>query len=139
LHEHGCNGEATSFLSGGLEAPDLSLAQQLAFDAYARSEADSRVRNAMAAWSQCMGNGGYDYSTIWEPNDRDWPRPAGPEETATAQTDVQCKLGTNLVGIWVAVESAYQMRQIEEHSEDPAHIESYLDVIYRNATEILGQ
>lgn len=87
---------------------------------------DPRVVAAYARWSTCMRSAGYNYSNpIAAISDSKWstPPPAGQKtppvsaiEIATATADINCKVSTNLVGIAVAVQSAYDNRYIESHA-----------------------
>jgi hypothetical protein len=74
----------------------------------ARSQNDPRVVAAMGAWSACMKQAGYTFKDSWQANnDTRWGgRTVSPAEIATATADVRCKQQTNLVGIWMAVETA---------------------------------
>jgi hypothetical protein len=138
LPDDGCAGEAERELAGGTRVGDVGLVDTLANETFDRSENDSRVRTALAAWSACMKERGYRFSTIWEPNDRNWPTSVGSEEIATAKADVGCKLQTNVVGIWLAVEAAYQRRTIDKHPQQLAELQKYLHEAARNAARIMG-
>jgi hypothetical protein len=120
IPQGGCAGEAQRKLtSTGPSVPDRNLAQRLSHEAFLRSQRDSRVRAVFVRWSKCLAAGGYDYRTPLDPP-RD-PRFVKGEVTAkeieTATADVACKQRTNLVGVWLAVESAYQRRQIHDNRE----------------------
>lgn len=140
LPEGGCSGEADRLLDEGAPLPptNTELLNKLTGESYQRSESDSRVRDAMSEWSDCMRRSGFEYRSIWEPNDADWPEPAGDEEIATAVADVACKLEVNLVGIWLAVEAAYQNQLIEQHAEELAALRAYQDAVKGNAARILA-
>lgn len=142
LPPDGCLGEANRLLDEGVPArpPSLDLGGDLSSEAYQRSEADSRVRAAVDQWSDCMADRGYRYRSIWEPNDRDWPEPPGPEEIAVAVADVACKEQVNLVGIWYAVESAYQQQILDSgtHAESLAEVGAFLAAQKENAARIVA-
>jgi hypothetical protein len=138
LPDDGCQGEAERTLAGGPHAANLTVAETYANAALRRAENDNRQHAAVAAWSTCMQARGYRYSSIWEPNDANWPRPPGAEEIATAKADVDCKVQTNLAGIWLAVESAYQRREIERHSQELTALRRYLDNVVRNSARVVG-
>jgi hypothetical protein len=138
LSDDGCAGDSERALAGGPRVGDLALAQTLATETYHRAENDSRVRAASTAWSTCMSEHGYRYSSIWEPADLQWPRPVGPEEIATAVADVGCKLSTNLAGIWLAVETAYQNREIDRNAQRLADVDRYLKNVGRNSARVVG-
>jgi hypothetical protein len=139
LPSGGCSGEADRMLAQGAAQPaDDSLADRLSVESHQRSEADSRVREAVQKWAECMKRSGYSYTSIWEPNDKKWPDPAGNEEIATAKADVACKAETNLVGVWMAVELAYQNRAIEQHAQELTALQAYVRAASRNAASIVG-
>lgn len=138
LPEEGCNGEASDIVSEG-KSPMLGLYNEFGRQSHDLSRADRRVQAAMAEWSACMKRKGYDYADVFEPNDREWPDPPGEAERATAVADVECKIETNLVGIWAAVESAYQTVLIEENAEAFAAQRDFLDTIARNSARVLAE
>ncbi len=114
IPDGGCFGAAQREVEG---ATDLSLPVQLTFDAWTASKSDSRVVAAFAKWSMCMAGSGYHYSTPMEANnDPTWSgEKASAEEIAVAVADVNCKKTTNLVGIRMAVDAAYQREAISQH------------------------
>lgn len=107
---------------------DLAYVEELARSAWEAAEADSRVQRALTEWSECMADEGFAAAdqpdTFAEGVMADRP-PSGETEDpviadaerTAATTDVACKQEVNLVGIWFAVESAYQEQLIEENSE----------------------
>jgi hypothetical protein len=113
----GCLGAAQREVEG---ATDLSLPQQLAFDSWTASTSDSRVVAGFASWSKCMAQSGYNYSAPMEANnDPKWSGDkASAEEIAVAVADVNCKKATNLVGIRMAVDAAYQRKAIGQHGAE---------------------
>ncbi|MFJ3959429.1 hypothetical protein [Streptomyces sp. NPDC090036] len=102
------------------DSVDLLFAFGLASEAHDRSRQDSRVVDVLAKWSSCMDKSGY--AGIESPYDvveklgleSDM---GGPKAVTAAKADVACKREVNLVGIWGAVEKAYQERLVEEHAE----------------------
>jgi hypothetical protein len=138
LSDDGCLGEAERTLAGGNRAVNVSLADLYASEAHRRAQNDSRLTAAMTAWSTCMRERGYDYASSWGPNDREWPRPPGAEEIATAGADVQCKRQTNLAGTWLALETAYQHREIDRHAQELAELRRYLQNVVRNSARVGG-
>ncbi|MGW6980003.1 hypothetical protein ACWGE1_11230 [Streptomyces sp. NPDC054932] len=102
------------------DSVDLLFTFGLASEAHDRSRQDSRVVGALKKWSSCMDKSGYagiesPYDVVEKlglENDR-----GGPKAVTAAKADVACKREVNLVGIWGAVEKAYQERLVEEHAE----------------------
>lgn len=136
LPDDGCAGEVDRTL--GQPPPGVVEAQSLGNDSLDRAENDSRVVAAFRSWSSCMSRLGYSYRSPWEPNDFGWPSPTTTEEIATATADVACKKETNVAGILLTVETAYQLREIEEHAEELAAVKSWRDERVRKAADILA-
>lgn len=85
-----------------------------------------------------MERAGFDYSTIWDPNDQAWPEPVTDEEIAVAIADVECKQETNVLGVWMAVEAAYQVSAIRQHENELDALRIELSAEVANATQVLG-
>ena len=84
---------------------------------------DSRFVAVEKQWSDCMAGKGFSYTT---PNEAmaanfspNTPTPTS-QEQAVAVADVQCKISTNLVGIAVAIQSAYDQQYIDSHRDQLA-------------------
>jgi hypothetical protein len=86
-----------------------------------------------------MATRGYRYAEVMDPNNQAWPEPPGDTEIATATADVGCKIETNLVGVWSAVEAAYQRRIIEQNPEHFAGTQRFLETVDRNAARVLAE
>ncbi|MEU7059581.1 hypothetical protein [Streptomyces sp. NPDC046197] len=80
-------------------------------ETFAASMADRRVTTVFARWSACMATRGFRVSDPLHPADKlpslTEPVPSR-AEIDQAEADVVCKQRTDLVGVWFAVESAYQ-------------------------------
>jgi hypothetical protein len=138
LPEHGCQGEADRVLADGTTPPkDQNLPNELSVDANKRALGDSRVRDAMRRWSECMGARGYRYETVWQPNDERWPEPANDKEIATAVADVRCKHETNLLGTMVTVEAAYHQQVIEQRAEELTAVQTHARALATSAARIV--
>lgn len=113
----GCEGEAREALAR--TAPPSAyqnLPSALISEGFSRSKSDSRVLAVLASWSQCMKDKGFDYNDPLDAvGDPRFTTGTTRTETDTAEADVACKRSTNLVGIWFAVESAYEERLIAEN------------------------
>lgn len=83
---------------------------------------DSRWLSAVKDWSACMRERGFDYASPLDAIGR-WlgsgqsaaTTSPSADEIATATADVACTISTNLVGIGVALQTAYDNRYIQEH------------------------
>ncbi|WP_410589568.1 hypothetical protein [Amycolatopsis sp. lyj-23] len=117
--EGGCLGEARRRLEEGVPAamPGEAFAQ-LDREVYLAAQADERVQRAMAGWRGCMAESGRRYTDVWAANDDvRWSAPEPtPEEIAAAQADLACRTRTGLPGTWLAVETAYQRRTIDDRT-----------------------
>lgn len=97
---------------------------------------DSRFRNAVSKWSECMAKAGYHYDDPVAPLvDKKWDRPVGEDgsqappsaaEIATATADVKCKMSTDLVGTAIAVQSAYDQQYIQSHRDQLAAFRQFV-------------
>ena len=131
----GCAGSAWKELGG--DPP--STAQEAGADTYDRAQNDSRVQEAWDAWASCMNDKGYDYKSPWDPNNANWPEKVGEKEITTALDDIDCREETNLVGIWMAVESAYQEQEIQDNPEADAALRQWHDDQVRRVSDILNR
>lgn len=138
LPDDGCAGAAQRRLAAGKPAQNLLLPSTLGADTSRLAENDSRVQTAMAAWSACVKRAGYQYGSSREPNNVNWPEPPGAAEIATATADVACKQQTNLVGIWFAVETAYQKQTIERHSQQLTDLRTYVETMAHTAAQVVN-
>lgn len=102
---------------------------------------DPRLTAVDAAWSKCMSNRGYRYVTPVDAiSDPKWraSQTTTPDEIATATADIECKQATNLVGIAVAIESAYDDQYIASHTDA---LRAYVQTLHANvqrATAVLA-
>ncbi|MFG2720896.1 hypothetical protein ACGFW5_21740 [Streptomyces sp. NPDC048416] len=108
---------------------------------------EPHMKAVNARWSACMRDKGFDYPDPWAAyTSPKWRSAAAgsslrqashtSEEIATATADVECKLSTNLVGVAVAVEIAYDRQYIEAHSAQLAQFQRALDDRLRTAARL---
>lgn len=122
------------------DSVDLLLPFGLASEAHERSKGDSRVAEVLKNWSACMEKSGYTglkdpYEVVQKLGlEAD---PGGPKAVTAAKADVACKREVNLVGIWAAVEKAYQERLVEEHAETLALYKKQREARYKLAAGLL--
>lgn len=142
----GCAGEANRKLGEGVPAgaeqagaPGLVL--RLGAEAYDRAENDSRVRAVWQQWSDCMRERGYEYGGPWDAHDdpRWGGETASTEEIVAASADLACRQSTNLVGVWYAVEYAYQERLISENAEALRAAKLAADARAENVAAVLAE
>ncbi|MEV1082705.1 hypothetical protein AB0I98_31515 [Streptomyces sp. NPDC050211] len=137
----GCQGEANHETLGEdgtdafLQVPNDRVGPR------SRADADERVKEVFRKWSACMKDSGYDYDDPMQANDDDrWgpAAPAGQAEIQVAKADVACKHKTNLVGVWWAVQAAYEKQYVEDNAERMADVKRTIDVVLRNSVRLAG-
>ncbi|MFE2325010.1 hypothetical protein ACFXD5_14035 [Streptomyces sp. NPDC059385] len=136
----GCAREAFRKLYAPVKGSvDLLFTFGLASEAHERSRQDSRVVDMLKNWSACMSKSGYDgirtpYDVVEKlglESDK-----AGPKAVTAAKADVACKREVNLVGIWAAVEKAYQDRLVDEHAETLALYKTQREARFKLAASL---
>lgn len=118
LPEGGCSAEGFRRIdSGDLPPPVNTLAEDLLAQAWERTKADSRALKAEQDWSDCMSELGYDFAHRWDAGNS-----VGSEaldvQLQMAKRDLKCAVDSNYVGVWYAVDTAYQDRLIGAHEAD---------------------
>lgn len=147
IPEGGCLGEANRAL--GWDSDDIPLYEfvdGLAAEADTRMHADSRVAEVTSQWSECMGERGYHYDDLWEPErDPQWGAEdaSGAErrtsaEIDTAVADVECRQDTNVGGVRLAVTRAYEQELLEENLAALGEAQDEVGRTIDNAHEMLG-
>ncbi|MGW2485701.1 hypothetical protein ACWCV9_00585 [Streptomyces sp. NPDC001606] len=115
----GCLDEAERLLgAGGSQGPGTDtdgIVTSIKADGFERSMSDPRVTKVFSAWSACMTSRGFRMSTPMDEVPSSNGATPSRSEIAQARADVACKARTNLVGVWFAVESAYELAAIAEH------------------------
>jgi hypothetical protein len=89
---------------------------------------DPRQANGDPAWAEGQPADGVETSEV---------APVSDEQRAVASADVACKDEVNLVGTWLAVETAYQTRALEENSEALSDARQRLDGALAHATDVV--
>ncbi|MEU5401489.1 hypothetical protein ABZ348_19600 [Streptomyces sp. NPDC005963] len=118
----GCLGEATAALSGDPgKIGNRELVGAINIGGHQQSQRDARVVAVFRAWSLCMERYGHRYADPTEApgaSAQYTGKTPSRAEIALARTDVACKRETNVVGVWSAVDAAYQRRAIERHRSE---------------------
>ena len=79
---------------------------------------DPRNRQSIVDWKKCMGDAGYKYESPVEPMIEFGRRSElASDEIEVANIDVECKIRVNYIGRRIAIESAYQKREIDDNPE----------------------
>ena len=87
-----------------------------------------------------MAASGYGYADVWAANnDIRWESETPSQvEIDTATTDVTCRQRTELVGTWLAVETAYQRQAVTERAAQFDALDRGMRVRVDNATGVLA-
>lgn len=138
IPQGGCIGEATAKVNPEPDHTATELADDINIGNYQRSLSDPRVKTVFAAWSTCMKSKGYTYSTPLDAiNDRAWATDAPTRtEIETATADLDCKTRNNVVGVWYAVESAMQTRDIEAKAETLQKLKDGYQAALKRAAQV---
>ncbi|MEU6892988.1 hypothetical protein ABZ934_14535 [Streptomyces sp. NPDC046557] len=121
------------------DSVDLLFAFGLEGEAHDRSKGDSRVADVLRKWSACMDKSGYTgIKTPYEVVEKLGLESdlGGAKAVTVAKADVACKREVNLVGIWYAVEKAYQQRLVEEQAETLALYKKQRDARFKLAASL---
>ncbi|MER6916642.1 hypothetical protein ABT354_33745 [Streptomyces sp. NPDC000594] len=115
----GCAGAAERRIAGETPFGPADIAQDLNGHSYRLSMRDRRVKEVFRSWSSCMRTAGHTYPDPMKAMSAPGFSRAttGVGEVDTAMDDVACKKKTNLIGIWYAVETAYQHQLIEQNAK----------------------
>ncbi|MGP3635912.1 hypothetical protein ACTU45_21570 [Streptomyces sp. 24-1644] len=120
IHKGGCVGWSDDRI--GQSTIDFQLVSELNGQSLTQSMETPAVKQATAAWSQCMKGKGYDVATPYEAADivPHAESGASKEEIAVALAEIDCKEETGLVAIWFKEDSAIQTKQLAAHRSELA-------------------
>jgi hypothetical protein len=119
----------------GEPAPDP--VPQIAQQAVGFTASDPRIHAVEQAWSRCMARHFYHYSTPQQLEGKHWKSPPNKAEIDTAAADVACKIKTNLLNTWLAVEAAYQQALIGRNLATLAQLQANFAPLLRRANAAL--
>ncbi len=136
----GCSREAALKLGGDkVDTVKLNV-QGLGNEALGRMMTDSRVTAVNALWSGCMKELGFSYPDPKSANeDRRWGSDEPTKvEIDTAVADAECKAKHNVVGVMLAVETAYQKRIIDQKVTELNELKALYSTQVANAAQIIA-
>ncbi|MGY0487264.1 hypothetical protein [Streptomyces sp. WG-D5] len=137
----GCIGQANRKL-GATSAQgfgDAPVVVKVNTDSWAKSYNDKRVRAVFTKWSACMKEKGYTYADPMKASDDpQWQKTttATPREQQVASADVACKRKYNVLGVWYAVDVAYQKQMIEQNAEALDDVKKRMDKQLKLAADL---
>ena len=102
------------------------------------TQTDRRVLAVDAAWSRCMAQRGYRYSSPLQAAQRNWPASPTAAETATAVADVSCRQHVNLTNTWLTVEAAYQNALIGQNIATLANLQTSFQRVLNRVEALLA-
>ncbi|MGW3396670.1 hypothetical protein [Streptomyces hydrogenans] len=139
---HGCMGESFKELTGSADGAlyDPQIAIDLKMRTLNESQQDGRTRAVFAEWSRCMRSRGFAYADPLaaggDPAWRRTPRPTA-RELRVATADAACRHEHNVVGVWYAVDHAYQEKALAENAAAMAEVRKGLEFRMRAANALL--
>jgi len=139
----GCSKRGSDAIGGALPRPDD---RSLPDGGPRIPEKDSRIAKADSAWSACMKNAGFNYrDPVNAFLDTRWSRSPDPskiihtsDEVATESADLRCKKSTNLIGIAIAVQAAYDQKYIATHTRALTDFQSQLTSRLHDADVVIS-
>ncbi len=131
------NANKALFRQSSQTSSDLNLVGELTTQSEQLTESDQRVSKAERVWSSCMKSKGFNFATPMAAQAAAWPTTPDSSEIATAVADVRCKARTQLPGIWLAVEAAYQRRLISGSESQLAELRIELQAEVSLAASLL--
>jgi hypothetical protein len=111
---------------------------QIAQQAVSFTTSDPRIHAVERAWSMCMARHFYHYSTPQQLEGRHWRSPPNKAEIKTAVADVACKIQTNLLNTWLAVQAGYQEALIGRNLATLAQLQANFAPMLRRANAALA-
>jgi hypothetical protein len=135
----GCLQQASKQVYGQLFGePVPDPVPQIAVQAASYTQTDPRIRAVDRAWSACMAQHFYHYTSPSQVEGRHWPTPPKRAEIRTAVADVACKAKTNLLNTWLAVEAAYQQALIGQNLATLSQMQANFAPLLRRANTALA-
>ena len=135
--EGGCLQEAHRILgyTGAFYGDDVQMLLQQALKYTLR---DSRVKAVTLQWHDCMRRAGFSYASPQQASaDPAWQHKTTAREIATAQADVTCKQQTNLLGIGLTVQAAYEQQLIDRNAAALAPLRTRLTELEKNVAKVV--
>lgn len=141
--DHGCVGETIKQLTGTLDGRlgDVQIAEKIKFETLRNSQDDARTRAVFAKWALCMRDNGYGYADpLAAMGDKEWRSTPVPtqRELRVASTDAACRTKHNVVGVWYAVDFAYQKQAIKDNAKEMAAAKADMEALVRAAERTLA-
>jgi hypothetical protein len=136
----GCAQEAERKLLGRADLTSRAgVVSRINTGSFAESLKDPVVKKAMARWSACMKEAGYDYADPLKSiaSARLDSASVPPSEIQLATADVKCKRSMGLIGTWSREESAIQRRMIKENAKATAEQRGDNATRLRNAAAVI--
>ena len=138
----GCRGEAAESLDADHRYPaGAEIASGIARRSYQESVEDSRVREAVRRWSDCMTERGYTYSDPLAAlgDERFLDKGISKREVETARADMECKTRVGLLRTWFSAETAIQKKMIAAEPAELAKLKEVHTSKAAAAREVTGR
>ncbi|PWS52415.1 hypothetical protein DLE01_05370, partial [Streptomyces sp. FT05W] len=137
-----CRGEAAESLDADHRyGAGAEIASGIARRSYQESVEDTRVREAVRRWSDCMTERGYTYSDPLAAlgDERFLDKDVSKREVETARADMECKTRVGLLRTWFSAETAIQKKMIAAQPAELAKLKEVHTSKAAAAREVTGR
>ncbi|MFF4765531.1 hypothetical protein ACFY1V_03340 [Streptomyces sp. NPDC001255] len=142
--DHGCLGEANKKIGGKVTAEpgtDGNFVNDIKFDTLVAAQKDKRTLAVFREWSACMAKRGYEYpdplKAVGDPRWSKTPQ-ATEAEKKVAVADQECRKSENVVGVWFAVDYAYQEQAVDKNAQALADVKKQNEDHLKAAADALA-
>ncbi|MCF0077435.1 hypothetical protein [Streptomyces lomondensis] len=141
---HGCIGAATERVTGTVDGEllDPQIAVNINLETMYAARQDERTRSVFVKWSLCMKNKGLNYKDpLAAISDPEWQKSLKPtaHELKVATADAACRHKENVVGVWYAVDYAYEKQALAANVAAMAKVRADLESKVRIATQVMAE
>lgn len=137
IPEGGCFGEGQRQVQGS-DIELVRLFDTLGGQSWQAASEDGRVQAVFEKWSVCMSKAGFNYDTPWTANNEAGGPDVTDAEIAIAVADVRCKQQTNVVGVYAAVDGAYQRVLIDKYAVELGDAKTAFDSAVDKAETLIA-
>lgn len=102
---------------------------------------DERTKSVFTKWSLCMKDRGFNYKDpLASISDTEWQKSSKPtaHELKVATADAACRHKENVVGIWYAVDYAYEEQALAANAASMAKVKAGLDSKVLISTQVMA-
>ncbi|MFG3213815.1 hypothetical protein [Streptomyces tendae] len=137
----GCVGEASKAVRGDEpDSPMVEAAQRVSVNSFEESRTEPQVLGVIDRWSRCMNGLEFSYASPLDPPGVFIDNSTVTQlEKSTATADVKCKKETDLVDIWLRVETRIQQAKLASFGDSLSVLVKRHEKQVANARAILAR